>query len=186
MRLAHARRTFRLGLRRRIYRPLRPGINRRMRQHIIIEGDGLVIAPLGIAATPFLGNRVPIRAGLLLERSPRFLILLQQATVFGDRKVPRTSAPSRPTPAAGSARVLHGAAPRRGQKQREREVSKPSKSCDESFEGAWPCCSKRAAQVSPETAGIRTDRKRGYFQANTGCSSSATRVSRPASTSRNW
>ena len=44
-------------------------------------------------------------------------------------------------------------------------------------------------QVVPNRLGThrpRCTRNRGYFQANTGCSRSATRVVRPPSTSRNW
>ena len=43
----------------------------------------------------------------------------------------------------------------------------------------WSCGESRLR------AWVRCSQNRGYFQANTGCSRSATRVSRPANTSRN-
>jgi hypothetical protein len=80
-----APRMLRLGLGRRIHRPLRPAIDRRLRQHVIIEQDRLMFAPLGVAAAPFLGNRIPVGAGFLLERRTSFLILSQKIAVCGDR-----------------------------------------------------------------------------------------------------
>lgn len=51
--------------------------------------------------------------------------------------------------------------------------------------GALSQFSKGVREVSPEAARSML-KECGYFQANTGCSSSATRVPRPANTSRNW
>ena len=82
-RLALARRL--LFLRLRIDRPLRPAIDRRLRQHIIVERNGLAFPPLGVAALSFLRDRRPIGARLLLERGARFLIFFQLAAIFGDR-----------------------------------------------------------------------------------------------------
>ena len=39
-----------------IDRPLRPCVERRMGQHIIVERDGLAIPPFGVAATTLLGD----------------------------------------------------------------------------------------------------------------------------------
>ena len=69
----------------RIHRPLRPVVQRRLRQDIIIERDGLALAPLGVAAAPFFGNRGPVGFGFLLERGARRLIFLQLAAIFRDR-----------------------------------------------------------------------------------------------------
>ena len=50
-----------------IHRPLRPVIERRMLQHVVIERDLLPAAPLGIATFPLLRDLAPIGAGFLIE-----------------------------------------------------------------------------------------------------------------------
>ena len=80
-----------------------------------------MIAPLGVAAAPFLGNRIPIGAGFLLERRARFEILLQRrrysAIACGEAICAIAS-----DVVAGHAR-FPGGRRRRGQQQREREIS---------------------------------------------------------------
>ena len=54
-----------------IHRPLRPGIDRRLREHVVVERDGEMLAPFGVTATTLLHNRIPISARLFLERAGR-------------------------------------------------------------------------------------------------------------------
>ncbi|MBA7475914.1 hypothetical protein ES707_11289 [subsurface metagenome] len=65
--------------RRRIDRPLRPGIDRWLGQHVVVERDLLTGAPLGIAAAPLLGDRIPVG----FEGRLCLLPLLQLAAIFG-------------------------------------------------------------------------------------------------------
>ena len=83
--LTLARRPLLLFLRFRINRALRPGIDRRLRQHVVVERNGYPLAALGVAAAPLLGDRAPIGARLRVERGARLLIFLQLAAVFGNR-----------------------------------------------------------------------------------------------------
>ena len=57
-RLALARRL--LFLRLRINRPLRTAVDRRLRQHVIVQRNGLTFPALGVAALSLLGDRRPI------------------------------------------------------------------------------------------------------------------------------
>src|SRR6202041_804293 len=149
---------------------------------IITEHDGLMIPPLGVTATPFLGDRAPIGAGFLLERRPRLLILLQQAAVIGDRRL-RGHLRHRVRQHAR----LHGAAPRRDQQQSEREASnaKLSKPETNRLRAHDLVVASAKPKSAPNGENVRRRSDGPYFQANTGCSSSATRVFRPASTSWN-
>ncbi len=119
---ALARLFFRLGLGGRIHRTLRSAVDRRLRQHVVLERDRLPIAPLGVAAAPLLGNRTPIGAGFLLERRARLLIFAELAAIFRDR-LRRCGLRHR----AGRRRRERGGVHRRGlrrdQQQRERESS---------------------------------------------------------------
>ena len=107
---------------RRIDRPLRPGIERRLGQHVIVERDGLAIAPLGVAAAPLLGDRGPIGAGLCLERGARFLIFLQLAAIFRDRL--RRGRLRHRVRRRGGKQCIHRDGVRRAHQQRERDKAK--------------------------------------------------------------
>ncbi|MGY4166657.1 hypothetical protein ACVIM8_000730 [Bradyrhizobium sp. USDA 4529] len=84
-RLGRTRRLAFLLFRSRIDRPLRTLIDRRLLQHVIVQRDLHAVAPLGIAAAPLLGDRVPIGARVLLEGGARLLIFLQLAAILHDR-----------------------------------------------------------------------------------------------------
>src|SRR5258707_10528794 len=43
-----------------VHRPLRPAIDRRLGQDIVVERDGGAFAPLGVAAAALVGDRAPI------------------------------------------------------------------------------------------------------------------------------
>src|SRR6266536_115182 len=121
--LARTRRLLLLFLRLRINRPLRPGIDRRLGQHVIIGRDRLPIAPLGVAAAPLFRDRAPVGAGLFLERGARFLIFPELALVFRDGL--RRRGLSHRIGRRGRHGLFgrHGA--RRDRQQRERDKSKP-------------------------------------------------------------
>ena len=70
--LGLTRRRLRLGLRLRTNRALRPGIDRRLGQHVVIERDLLAIAPLGVAAAALFRRSRSSRRRLPLQR-PRGL-----------------------------------------------------------------------------------------------------------------
>jgi hypothetical protein len=62
------RRPLRIAGRRHVAgRPRRPGIGRRLRQHIVVDDDRLAGPALGIAHPPLVGDRLPVGLGLLLE-----------------------------------------------------------------------------------------------------------------------
>ena len=141
--------TGRLRLLRRqwVDRPLRPDIDRRLRQHIIVERDGLVLAPLGVAAAPLLGDRIPVCTGFLLERLRAPQDIVSACDDIRQSLAARPPAPSRrrAPPATPQHRRPLAA---RSAAARARDI----RSSGELHGGAWPRCSKRFAQVSPETA----------------------------------
>src|SRR5262249_6449876 len=50
----------------------------RLRQHVVVERDGLSGAPFGITAPPLLGDQIPVG----IDRRPCFLIFPELATIF--------------------------------------------------------------------------------------------------------
>ena len=73
----------------RIRRPRRSGIDRRLRQHVVLEHDLLVVATLGIARAPLVGDRGPVRAGLLFELLARRPVGLELALIVVRRRLRR-------------------------------------------------------------------------------------------------
>src|ERR1700675_3170779 len=69
----------------RTHRPLRPSINRWLRQHVIIERDWLMVAAFGVASAPLVANRLPIGASFLVECGARFLVFPELAAIFRGR-----------------------------------------------------------------------------------------------------
>src|SRR6266446_10394608 len=111
-----------LGLGRGTNRPPRPRIDRRLRQHIIVERDGLALSPLGAAAAPLLGDRIPVGTGLLVERRAGLEIFLQLAAVFRDR-LRGSGLRHRAGRCCRKGRGLDSRRLRRDQQQRERNIS---------------------------------------------------------------
>ena len=118
-----------------------------------------MLAPLGVAAAPLLGDRIPVGAGFL-ARTPRALPDIPSAC--GD--IPRSPAarppaPSRRTVAAGSGAASIAARPRRDQQQREREDI-----LDEANWLSWRIASvvaRNTTATSRQTPAVPV-RRRGY------------------------
>src|SRR6185437_16354193 len=70
--------------RKRIDRPRRPDIDRRLGEHIIGESDRQMVAALGVADAPFLGHRIPVSVGYLLIGMARLLILRELGLILGE------------------------------------------------------------------------------------------------------
>src|SRR5665213_4566246 len=82
-----------------------------------------MLAPLGVAAAPLIGDRVPVGAGVRLERGAGFLIVPQLAAVFRDR-LRRYGLRPRVSDRGRQRAGIDGAGLRRDQQQREREVAR--------------------------------------------------------------
>jgi len=69
-----------------IDRPRRPGIDRRLGEHVIVELDALVVAAFGVAHTALVGDRVPIDFGLRFIGAADRQIDREPGLIVGDRR----------------------------------------------------------------------------------------------------
>jgi hypothetical protein len=77
------RRRFRLD---RIARPRRPGIDRRLLEHVVVDCERFSVRALGVAQLPLRGDRAPVGVGRRDIGFMRAVILFQQDAILLHRR----------------------------------------------------------------------------------------------------